>query len=417
MEQQQLELQELQQQQPISLQTTGKSRRDRRHRHNNHSFWFSMLNPHSKQRQAVAYKHFITSVIVTDLIFFIVSTDPRVQQYDSVFDAAEGVVSCIFLLEYVARLVTITESLKYGERGPVKGRLSYAFGTSAAWIDLLATAPFFVERGTGLELPKLTVLRMFRLFRILKTESYIRAMDAVYRVIYFNSEILSVAVLVCVFLTLATAVLLYLLRPPPSENGDNNNADFASIAATLYVSTLLLTGQGGPQDSSDYPLPWYTKAVVILTSIFSVAMFAIPASMLTWGFEAEAARMAKRARKRALQKQSPTTTSCSSSNSSSSSDGDTTDDEYFRVIAGEEDDGDENEHETPWMKRVREAFEKADRDADGTLTLDEATNLIATANQQGSPGDDLAGSVNSMEAELKETNKKLDLILQLLKGT
>ena len=52
----------------------------------------------------------------------------------------------------------------------------------------------------------------------------------------------------------------------------------------------MLTGQGGP----DGDLPWYTKAVVILTGLFSIGMFAIPASMLTWGFEAEAERCAKR---------------------------------------------------------------------------------------------------------------------------
>lgn len=139
-----------------------------------------------------------------------------------------------------------------------------------AWIDLLATAPFFVERITGVKLPQLTILRIFRLFRILKTESYVRAMDAVYRVIYYNSAILYVATLVVIFLTMVTAVLLYLLRP--SVDTDQN---FTSITATLYIAVLLLTGQGGP----DGDLPWYTKAVVLLTSIFSVAMFAIPSSM------------------------------------------------------------------------------------------------------------------------------------------
>jgi voltage-gated potassium channel len=371
-----------------------------------HTFWYSMLNPHSKQWQAVAYKHFITTVIVSDLVLFIVSTDARAARaHGTLFDVTDGVVSSIFLLEYAARLYTITEKQKYGDRGPVMGRLYYAFGTTAAWIDLLATAPFFVELATGFELPKLTILRMFRLFRILKTESYIRAMDAVYRVIYFNAEILYVAVLVCVFLTLATAVLLYLLRP-------ENDEDFNSIAATLYLSTLMLTGQGGPGGD----LPWYTKAVVLLTSVFSVAMFAIPASMLTWGFEAEAARMAKRARKRALESAESSdmrSSMTASSSSDSSGGGDTTDDEYFKLIAGETDDDDDDEsEETPWMKQIRQVFQNSDRDGDGTLTLAEATNLIATAHQ-GNLGD-LTARVNSLEVKTRETNEKLDRILELL---
>jgi hypothetical protein len=69
----------------------------------------------------------------------------------------------------------------------------------------------------------------------------------------------------------------------------------------MYLATLVLTGQGGP----DGDLPWYTKGVVLMTGIFSVAMFAIPASMLTWGFEAEAQRLAaktKRTRTKRVQK-------------------------------------------------------------------------------------------------------------------
>merc|ERR1719356_2111445 len=54
----------------------------------------------------------------------------------------------------------------------------------------------------------------------------------------------------------------------------------------MYLAIMMLTGQGQP----DGVLPWYTKLIVVVTAIFSVAQFAIPASMLTWGFEAEASR-------------------------------------------------------------------------------------------------------------------------------
>lgn len=47
----------------------------------------------------------------------------------------------------------------------------------------------------------------------------------------------------------------------------------------MYLSTLMLTGQGGP----DGDLPWYTKGVVLLTGVFSVAMFAIPVSSYVVG--------------------------------------------------------------------------------------------------------------------------------------
>ena len=75
-------------------------------------------------------------------------------------------------------------------------------------IDLVAALPFFLELPTGWNLPTLTYVRFFRLFRILKTEDYIKSLDAVYRVIYFNRQILYVATLVCLLLVLITSILL-----------------------------------------------------------------------------------------------------------------------------------------------------------------------------------------------------------------
>lgn len=82
-----------------------------------------------------------------------------------------------------------------------------------------------------------------------------------YRVIYYNSGILYVATLVCVFLVLITSILLYYCRP----KGDLANPLFDSLGDTMYMSTLMLTGGGGPDTEN---LPWYTKAVVLLTSVF-----------------------------------------------------------------------------------------------------------------------------------------------------
>jgi len=232
-----------------------------------------MLNPHSRRWPAQIYKLFISAIILTDLLLFILSTEPQLaQQHAQVFHLTEGIASCIFLVEYIARLMVCVEGKRYRNMSALQARLHYAM-TWPALIDLFSSLPFFLELPTGLQLPNLTYLRFFRLFRILKTEGSIRALDAVYRVIYYNREILYVALLICLLLILLTAVLLYYLRP---SNPDDSQ-DFQSILATLYLSTLMLTGQGGPSGE----LPWYTKLIVLLTSVFSVAMFAIPASMLT----------------------------------------------------------------------------------------------------------------------------------------
>lgn len=257
-----------------------------------YSLAYTVLNPNSKQLPAVIFKYFITTVIICDLFAFILQTDLRLAyKYDRWFVSTEEVVSWIFLVEYIARWTTCVENAKYSDH-PVWGRLRF-MKTRSAIVDLVATLPFFIEQLIpGADLPTLTFIRVFRLARILKTAGLVRAMDAVYRVIYYNRDVLVVAVWVCLVLILVTAIMLYMLRPLESRrirydpsNPDADLNEFHSIPATLYLTTLMLTGQGGPTDDD---LPWYTRIVVLVTAVFSVAMFAIPASMLTWGFEAGA---------------------------------------------------------------------------------------------------------------------------------
>jgi voltage-gated potassium channel len=343
---------------------------DERSHHDYHSFLYTLLNPRSHQAQAILFKKFITLIILSDMTLFIISTEPHFHAH-ALFYWTEGIASCIFFVEYFCRLAVCTESRRYKKLGPVLGRLRYAV-TPSAIIDAFATFPFFIELFTGIPLPTLTYLRFFRLLRLTKTDQFAKAMDACTRVLYYNRQILYVAALLCIFLVLFTAVLLYYLRP------NKHDPMFKSIPATMYMSTLLLTGQGGPDAST---FPWYTKSIILATGVFSVAMFAIPASMLTWGFEAEAERLAAKHRRRAQKrmqarltgKQLPPLSSDDSEWTSSSVD--TSDEEYQKIIAGE-DEGAEDQSEAAILKELLEVFQKADSDGSDSLSRDEFLSII-----------------------------------------
>lgn len=123
----------------------GRSAPSRKSTKMHHSFLYSMLSPHSKRWQAIAFKHFITLIIMTDLVLFILSTDETfLALSDEFYRKAEGFASTIFLLEYLGRVLTITEKQKYRAMGAVAGRLAYA-RTFSALIDLIAALPFFLE--------------------------------------------------------------------------------------------------------------------------------------------------------------------------------------------------------------------------------------------------------------------------------
>jgi voltage-gated potassium channel len=368
--------------------------------HHPKSFVYTMLNPRSNAMQAIVFKWFISIVIVADLVAFVISTEPDLDQHHKQFFYVwEGATSSVFLLEYIARLVVVTEAEKYHDQGPIWGRISYA-KTTPALIDLLATIPFFAELLTAFSLPTLTYLRAFRLLRILKTSGFADATNSVYRVIYYNRQILYVAFLICVFLVLFTALLMYYLRPK-----DSQSPQFQSLGATMYLSTLLLTGQGGP----DGELPWYTKGVVLMTGVFSIGMFAIPASMLTWGFEAEAERMATLAYARRT-KQPSRVDEPERDNWSFSSGDYSTDEEYRKIIAGDGDDED---------AVAREAFRLADIDGSGKISLSEYLALsrqqVATAKVGPAlSSQDIGLCLSTMERRIEENSQKLDRITALL---
>lgn len=409
--------------------------------HTEHSFIYNMLNPRSREWEAVLFKRFIATVIVVDMCIFVLSTEPGYEDH-WIFDVSEGVASTIFLIEYLLRLSVVTERRRYAKLGPILGRLRYMVSASAL-VDLLATLPFFLEVFTGIPLPTLTYIRVFRLLRISKTEGYAKATNAVTRVLYYNRQILTVAALVCVFLVLLTAVVMYYLRP-------KNVNEFRSIPATMYMTTLMLTGQGGP-DPTD--LPWYTKGVILATSVFSVAMFAIPASMLTWGFEAEAERLAAKARRRTQRRLQGLSESSSCDTTSdfsewSSSSLNSSDEEYQKIIAGggEEEDGDDEDAQAAMIRELMETFQNADADGSNTLSQQEFVELVMGTLNRYSPSSSrkLTGSsataglvsstpppsgggqhppsvdpamvsrITKLEAKVDATHAKLDRLLRLM---
>lgn len=167
----------------------------------------------------------------------------------------------------------------------------------------------------------------------------------------------------------------------------------------MYLSTLMLTGQGGPEGE----LPWYTKGVVLLTGLFSIGMFAIPASMLTWGFEAEAHRLAKRSyqlTRISSQQQHTTTEQHNDSDSWSSAEDDySTDEEYVKIISGGGDNEDDDDNDKAIMDEATKAaiakFLQVDEDGSGSISLEEflqyvrESTLIATQERAG--GGDVPG--------------------------
>jgi len=249
----------------------------------------------------------------------------------------------------------------------------------------------------------------------MKHNSFIDAFDVCARVIYFNHQILLVALTMCILLMLVTATLLFYLKPGESDSDasghDDGSDDFDSVLATMYLTIMMLTGQGQPEGN----LPWYTKLVCCLTAFLSVPIFVIPSSMLTWGFEAEAERLVKVQHdryKEEVERVARGELEPISSESSSEGEGVRSNEAwamYEETIAG----SDEEEEEDTGPKggageavgaqeqnRGLRVFQMFDRDSSGLLSIEELVRALGTHDSTQlllSLDIDQSGSVNIAE--------------------
>jgi len=102
-------------------------------------------------------------------------------------------------------------------------------------------------------------------------------------VIKQNKDVLMITSMLGIIVFILTSTCLWL-----TEKDNPLNPEFYSIPATMYISVLMLTGQSIPDNVT--PLG---KVVVAVTAIISVAVFAIPAGIIGWGFEPVASEILK----------------------------------------------------------------------------------------------------------------------------
>lgn len=174
------------------------------------------------------------------------------------------------------------------------------------------------------------------------------------------------------------------------------------------------------------PLQWYTKVVVGLTGALSVAMYAIPVSLLTWGFEAEAERCARKTRADIKQaNKSMVDVAAERANSMNS------DDEYLRIIAKDtsestEVDDDKNMEK---IKEMTSAYMKDDREGKKYFAL---ADFLANTGHRAEPpyvpttlvdteplSNDIANlqhRMQNLESSVATIHSKLDKLCELLEG-
>ena len=225
-------------------------------------------------RVSAAVNWFIITLIIFNVAVVVVATVGDLgERYQSFFNRFELVSVIIFGIEYLARVWACVEAERFGR--PVRGRLRF-MATPSAMIDLLAIAPFFILRFTAVDLRAFRALRLFRLFRLLKLGRYSSSIAIFGDVLRDKKEQIVIALLLVLVLLLFSSSVMYFAER------DAQPEAFSSIPSAMWwgVATLTTVGYGDV-----HPVTTLGKVFGGVIAMLGIGLFALPAGILSSGFE------------------------------------------------------------------------------------------------------------------------------------
>ncbi len=232
-----------------------------------------------------ALNAFIILLILLNVIAVMLETIPSIYLPNKAFFYYFDIISvAIFSIEYILRVWSCVHEEKYSH--PVYGRLRY-MATPGAIIDLLAILPFYLHVFVGLDLRILRILRLFRFLRLFRLTSYMKATKLIVNVFrsVYNQLLLSLVLALTLIIISSSLVYFpeHLAQPEV----------FTSIPATIWWSVVTLTTVGY---GDMIPITIIGKIFTGVILLAGVAMFALPAGIITAGFLEEIRKQKKSGR-------------------------------------------------------------------------------------------------------------------------
>lgn len=210
-------------------------------------------------------------IIISILLVMLESIQEIDNKYHDFLNISEWVITILFSIEYIARIVAVKKPFKY---------IFSFFGI----IDLLSTIPkylsFFLVGSHSLV--ALRALRLMRVFRILKLARFIGESTNLVRALRLSRAKISVFILFVFILCIIFGTVMYLV-----ESGQDSG--FTSIPISIYWAIVTLTTVGYGDIAPITPLGQFISSFIML---MGYAIIAVPTGIVS----AEVANLSKRSR-------------------------------------------------------------------------------------------------------------------------
>jgi voltage-gated potassium channel len=230
----------------------------------------SKLSPWQNKIHEIIYEHhtaagkafdvvLLIMIVLSIIIVMLDSVNALHGRYGNLFYIAEWVVTILFTLEYILRIITISKPSKY----------IFSF---LGIIDLIAIIPtylsiFFIGSQT---LIIVRALRLLRIFRIFKLQHYMSEMQFLYVAVANSLRKISIFLLFVLTIVVIMGSVMYLIEG--SSNG------FTSIPQSIYWAIVTITTVGYGDIS---PVTTLGKVIASLIMLLGYGLIAVPTGIVS----------------------------------------------------------------------------------------------------------------------------------------
>lgn len=198
-------------------------------------------------------------IIVVSVIIVMLESIREIDfKYHATLDIAEWIITILFSLEYIARIVTVKKPWKY---------IFSFYGL----IDFFSTIPKYISLffvGTH-ALVALRALRLLRVFRILKLARFLGASQMLTKALKASRAKISVFLFAVLILSIIFGTLMYLI--------EGEESGFTSIPISVYWCIVTLTTVGFGDIA---PVTPWGQLIATFIMIMGYGIIAVPTGIV-----------------------------------------------------------------------------------------------------------------------------------------
>ena len=213
-------------------------------------------------RQSTVYDSVMMVLIIISLIPLAFKTE------NTLFRVMDKVSVAIFIVDYLFRWMTADYKF---EKKSVGSFVRYPFSPMAL-VDLISILPSLSFVSSGFKLLRvLRMIRALRVVRVFKAMRYSRNFEIIGNVLRSSKESLAAVCALAGGYILISALVIFNVEPD----------SFATFFDAVYWATVSLTTVGY---GDIYPVSTMGRIITMASSIFGIAIVALPAGIITAGY-------------------------------------------------------------------------------------------------------------------------------------